>query len=229
MSQDSIRKRYERYGAGPYYRQFGAQYRNPHELAVRRAVHAAVAAWGLDLTRVLDLACGSGEVTLALRDGTCPTPAHPAPDSLGGGSTGGWASRASAGLANDLDLAKQDRWQDRDRTATAIEGLDPYTGAAYQARTGQPAEALTFEAIAGGALDGRRYSLVVCSYALHLVPPSRLPRLAYQLSRIAGALLVLSPHKRPNLRPEWGWTLAGEMVIDRVRARCYWRTGQIDV
>ena len=212
MSQDSIRKQYERYGAGPYYRQFGAQYRNPHELAVRRAVQVAVAAWGLNLTRVLDLACGSGEVTLALRDGTCPTPAHPAPDSLGGGSTGGWASRASA-----------------DRGATTIEGLDPYTGAAYQARTGQPAEALTFEAIAGGALDGRRYSLVVCSYALHLVSPSRLPRLAYQLSRVAGALLVLTPHKRPHLRPEWGWALAGEMVVDRVRARCYWPVGQMDV
>ena len=184
MSQDSIRKRYERYGAEPYYRQFGAQYRNPHELAVRRAVQEAVAAWGLNLTRVLDLACGSGEVTLALRD---------------------------------------------DLGATAIEGLDPYTGAAYQARTGQPAEALTFEAIAGGALDGRRYSLVVCSYALHLVSPSRLPRLAYQLSRVAGALLVLTPHKRPHLRPEWGWALAGDMVVDRVRARCYWPMGQMDV
>ena len=187
MSTDAIRKAYQRHGVEPYYRQFGAQYRNPHELAVRRAVQAAVAAWRLDLTRVLDLACGSGEVTLALRD----------------------------------DLA----WHDRDRGAPAVDGLDPYTGAAYQARTGQPAEALTFEAIAGGALDGRRYSLVVCSYALHLVPSSRLPRLAYQLSRIAGALLVLTPHKRPNLRPEWGWVLTGEMVIDRVRARCYRSTG----
>jgi SAM-dependent methyltransferase len=213
MPAEAIRKAYQRHGVEPYYRQFGAQYRNPHELAVRRAVQAAVAAWGLDLTRVLDLACGSGEVTLALRDDTCPTPAQ---------STGGWASRASAGLANDLDLAKQDR----DRGATAVEGLDPYTGAAYQARTGQPAEALSFEAIAGGALDGRRYSLVVCSYALHLVPPSRLPRLAYQLSRIAGALLVLTPHKRPHLRPEWGWRLVGEMVVERVRARSYQSTGE---
>ena len=159
-------------------------------------------------------------------DDTCPTPAQ---------STGGWASRASAGLANDLHLANdlawqnRDRWQDRDRGATAVEGLDPYTGAAYQARTGQPAEALSFEAIAGGALDGRRYSLVVCSYALHLLAPSRLPRLVYQLSLISSVLLVLTPHKRPHLRPEWGWELTGEIVVERVRARCYRPVGQIDV
>jgi 2-polyprenyl-3-methyl-5-hydroxy-6-metoxy-1,4-benzoquinol methylase len=175
MPDDSIRDQYLRYGARGYYEQFGAQYHNPHELAVRRAIHAAAAGWSLDLTRVLDLACGSGEVTLALRE-------------LG---------------------------------ATNIQGLDPFTGAAYQARTGQLAEGLSFEAIAGGALDGRRYSLVVCSYALHLLTPSRLPRLAYQLSRIADALLVLTPHKRPHLRPEWGWELTGEMVVERVRARCY--------
>src|SRR5437899_2307616 len=113
MADDAIRNKYSRYGAQGYYEQFGAQYRNPHELAVRRAVRVAVAAWGLDLTRVLDLACGSGEVTLALRDDTCPTPAQ---------STGGWASRASADLANALDLANDLAWQDRDRGATAVEG-----------------------------------------------------------------------------------------------------------
>jgi len=181
VAEDSIRAQYARYGAPGYYEQFGAHYRNPHELAVRHAVHAAVAAWDLDLTYVLDLACGSGEVTLALRD----LPAR------------------------------------SDRGPRTIEGLDPFTGAAYQARTGQLAEALSFEAIAGGALEGRRYSLVVCSYALHLLDPSRLPRLTYQLSRIAGALLVLTPHKRPHLRRDWGWELTGEMVVERVRVRGY--------
>lgn len=189
MPDDSIRDQYVRYGAQGYYEQFGGQYRNPHELAVRQAIHTAVASWELDLTHVLDLACGSGEVTLALRD----------------------------------ELAKQVRG------AGAIDGLDPYTGAAYQARTGQAAEALSFEAIAGGALDGRHYSLVVCSYALHLLALSRLPRLVYQLSRVGDALLVLTPHKRPLLRAEWGWTLIGEMVIQRVRARCYQAGQHIDV
>lgn len=171
----SVRAGYEALGVRGYYQRHGARYRNPHEPAVQQALAAAVAAWQPDLSRVLDLACGSGEATLALR-------------ALG---------------------------------AQAIEGVDPFTAEAYQARTGQPALALSFEAVAGGALEGRRYSLIVCSYALHLLAPSRLPQLAYQLSRLAPALLVLSPHKRPHLRPEWGWRLEGERVVERVRTRLY--------
>jgi hypothetical protein len=108
--------------------------------------------------------------------------------------------------------------------AGAIHGVDPYTGRAYQARTGQPAEPLSFEAIAAGALADRHYSLIVCSYALHLLQPSRLPQLAYALSLVSPGLLILTPHKRPALRPEWGWELVGEMVVDRVRVRCYHST-----
>jgi trans-aconitate methyltransferase len=171
----AIRKEYETHGVRGYYQQHGAQYRNPHERSVARALAAAVRAWQPDLTHVLDLACGSGEATLALQ-------------SLGAGR---------------------------------IDGLDPYTGPAYQARTGQPAEPLSFEAIAAGALAGRRYSLIVCSYALHLLQPSRLPQLAYTLSQLAPSLLVLTPHKRPDLRPEWGWALQAEQVVERVRARHY--------
>ena len=171
----SIRHEYEQHGVQGYYQHFGAAYRNPHELAVRHALHTAVAAWGLDLSRVLDLACGSGEATLALRE---------------------------AGAAQ-------------------VDGVDPYTAAAYAERTGQPAETLTFEAIAAGALDGRQYRLIVCSYALHLLELSRLPQLVYQLSRVAPALLVLTPHKRPQLRPEWGFTLAAELRVERVRVRRY--------
>ena len=173
--EPSLRSRYQRFGVRPYYQQHGAGYRNPHEPAVRSALRQAVRAWELDLGRVLDLACGSGEATLALRE-------------LGAGE---------------------------------IDGVDPYTGPAYQTRTGQAAEPYSFEQVAAGALDGRRYSLIVCSYALHLLDPSRLPRLVYQLSRLSPSLLVLTPHKRPHLRPEWGWTLVSEMVVERVRARFY--------
>jgi hypothetical protein len=63
----------------------------------------------------------------------------------------------------------------------------------------------------------------VCSFALHLVALSRLPGLAAQLSSIGTALLVLTPHKRPQLRPEWGWLCADELLIERVRARYYRR------
>src|SRR5262245_9963803 len=82
----AIRHQYEELGVTEFYTEHGAAYRNPHEAAIREVLQVVVPRWQLDLTRVLDLACGSGEVTLALRE-------------LG---------------------------------AAAIEGVDPYTGAAYQ-------------------------------------------------------------------------------------------------
>ena len=171
----ALRPAYERYGVAGFYQRHGASYRNPHEPIVARLIGQAVARWQLPLGRVLDLACGSGEATLALR-------------ALG------------AGL---------------------VEGIDPYTGAAYAERTGHPAEPLSFEQVAAGALAGRRYDLAVCSFALHLAEPSRLPALCIQLSLLAPRLLVLTPHKRPHIRPEWGWQPLGELLDERVRARCY--------
>jgi SAM-dependent methyltransferase len=175
----SIRAEYEAHGVQRYYDQFGATYRNPHEDAIRTALREAVAGWKVDLAgRVLDLACGSGEVTLMLRE-------------LGG---------------------------------QQIDGVDPYTGAAYYERTGQTAELYTFADIAAGVLNGRHYDLIVCSFALHLVENSRLPVLAYQLTALADTLLILTPHKRPHLTAAWGWQLYQEMLIDRVRMRLYRRT-----
>lgn len=171
----SIREEYERHGADAYYQQYGSTYRNPHEDSIIRCLRLATERWPLDLSHVLDLAAGSGEVTLALRD-------------LG---------------------------------AKKIDAIDPYTADAYAQRTGQLAEPFTFAHIAAGALDGRQYSLIACSFALHLCEPSRLPGLMYQLSLVADSLLVLTPHKRPYIAREWGWELEGEFVVERVRTRFY--------
>jgi SAM-dependent methyltransferase len=171
----SIRAEYQARGVRGFYAGSGADYRNPHEPQLRRCVRAAVETWRPDLTHVLDLAAGSGEATLALRE-------------LG---------------------------------ATRVDGIDPYTADAYATRTGNAAEQLTFEDVAAGALSERRYSLIVCSFALHLCEPSRLPAVAQQMSLVAGELLVLTPHKRPLIKPEWGWDPVGEVVVERVRARFY--------
>ena len=171
----SIRGEYQRHGVRGFYEHSGAAYRNPHEPQIRRCLAHVVRAWRPDLSRVLDLAAGSGEATLALRD-------------LG---------------ASDID------------------GVDPYTADAYAARTGRAAERFSFEDVAAGTLAGRHYSLIVCSFALHLCEPSRRPAVAYQLSLAGDARLVLTPHKRPQIRREWGWVLVGERVEQRVRARFY--------
>ena len=173
----SIRAQYEHRGVRGFYAESGADYRNPHEPQLRRCIARAVELWRPDLSHVLDLAAGSGEVTLALRE-------------LG---------------------------------ATRVVGVDPFTADAYLARTGRPAERLTFEAVAAGALAGRRYSLVACSFALHLLDRSRLPAVCQQLALVSDALLILTPHKRPVIKREWGLELVGEDVVERVRARFYRR------
>ncbi|MBC6421866.1 MAG: hypothetical protein GDA38_10160 [Hormoscilla sp. SP12CHS1] len=171
----SIRKKYERYSVTGFYQQFGDDYRNPHEPAINRMIQLAVQKWPLDLQKVLDLACGSGEVTLALHN---------------------------FGYDN-------------------IDAIDPYTYNAYSQRTGKGAETYSFEDIGNGILWGRYYSLIICSFALHLLSESRLPIVAYNLSAIADSLVIITPHKRPHLQPEWGWNYRDELVLDSVRSRFY--------
>jgi SAM-dependent methyltransferase len=132
-------------------------------------------------------------------------------------------------LARVLDLAAgsgEATFALRALGAGTIEGIDPFTFEAYRERTGQVAGRETFEQIAAGALARRHYTLIVCSFAMHLVEPSRLPRLAMQLSLIGDRLLILTPHKRPQIRSEWGWLVEGERVVQRVRSRLYRSTSR---
>jgi SAM-dependent methyltransferase len=177
-TNDAIRNQYDRHGVEGYYSQFGAEYRNPHETIIRESLRIAAERWPLDLTRVLDLACGSGEATLVLRE-------------LG---------------------------------AIEIDGIDPFTSEAYRVRTGKAAENLSFEQIAAGALAGRVYSLIVCSFAMHLLEESWLPALLAQLGMLSDRLLILTPHKRPELVAGWGWELEDEFTHERVRVRYYRKT-----
>jgi SAM-dependent methyltransferase len=179
-ARNGIRPLYDELGAQTYYQQHGSAYRNPHEAIVTRAVQDAVTRWGLDTTRVLDLACGSGEVTLALR-------------ALG---------------------------------ISSVVGVDPYTWQAYETRTGQKALRHTFEDVALGALADERYSLVICSFALHLLAASWLPRLSQQLAVLAPSLVIITPHKRPALVEAWGWHLGAEEMSERVRTRLYLRVSR---
>jgi SAM-dependent methyltransferase len=167
-----IRPQYEELGVEGYYAVHGSSYRNPHEQQIHYLLERLLP--DLNLSNVLDLACGSGEVTSKLLE-------HQA----------------------------------------QVSGIDPYTAAAYLARTGQIAELFSFEDIAAGAIHERRYSLVICSFAMHLCPSSRLPTLAYQLAQISPKLLILSPHKRPLLKPEWGWKLETQISFERVKARVF--------
>ncbi len=179
----SIRAEYTKRGADAFYRESGDSYRNPHEPQVDVVLRDAVARWNPDLSDVLDLAAGSGEATIILRE-------------LG---------------------------------AQRIIGIDPFTADAYESRTGLPCEKLSFEQIAAGVISDRRFSLIVCSFAMHLCPGSRLAALAWQLSLIAPAMIIVTPHKRPMLREEWGWKLEDEFVRQRVRARWHRSTNRVNI
>jgi SAM-dependent methyltransferase len=174
-SPKSVREAYAQFGVETWYSSHGDEYRNPHEEGVRYAVASFVRKFPPG--RVLDLACGSGEVTLALRD-----------------------------LGVELER---------------IDGCDPFTGAAYRERTGKEAHPWSFIELTRGLQA--EYGTVVCSFALHLCPPSWLPLLVRALASSSRALLVLTPHKRPELRSSWGMVLEEEryFVEHRVRARFY--------
>lgn len=172
----SIRSQYEEFGTIEFYKQHGARYRNPHEPHIHAALLEAHVRWQLPLHRVLDLCCGSGEVTEALQ-------------AFG---------------------------------ADAVVGCDPFTYEAYYERTKKIALRFSFADIAQGALHTQgQYSLIVCSYALHLVGKSWLPAICKRLGEQTNQLLILTPHKRPELKDEWGWKLEEEFVLEGVRARYY--------
>lgn len=173
-----VRRGYEEHGVNGYYAQFGAVYRNPHEDTVREIILQLVERWKLQRTeRILDLACGSGEVTLVL-------------EALG---------------------------------FQKIDGIDPYTAEAYEERVRRSIFGKwTFEQIADGCMaEEGVYDTIVCSFAAHLISPSYLPVVMQQLKYIGRKLVILTPHKRPEIKEKWGWTMKDEFVHDRVRARLY--------
>ncbi|MBO0723459.1 MAG: hypothetical protein J2P41_21725, partial [Blastocatellia bacterium] len=89
--------------------------------------------------------------------------------------------------------------------------------------------ALDFERIAEGALAGRSYSLIVCSFALHLIEVSWLPSLLARLGAISQRLLIITPHKRPVIKSAWGWSIEDEFIRERVRARIYSRNSRFEI
>ncbi|MES1917573.1 MAG: hypothetical protein MHM6MM_009284 [Cercozoa sp. M6MM] len=201
--EKGIRGEYEEKGVSGFYESQGAEYTNPHEPRVRKALLDTLRTVPVDTTRVLDLCCGSGEVTSFLRD----------------------------------------------RGVRDIVGCDPFTHEAFLKRTGSPAWQLSFADIADGEWGGadendtvdnedenhdtnenfeqneyeknNTFSLCVCSYAMHLCPTHRLSMLLYFLACRCRQLLILTPHKRPVLPPNCGFTLQREFVVERVRVRYY--------
>ena len=97
---------------------------------------------------------------------------------------------------------------------------DPFTGAAFLSAQGRSLDAeWSFAAIADGVLEERSFDVVICSYALHLCERSRLARICHELAQRADHLVVITPHKQPELRPGWGFALFEEHRDSKWRTR----------
>lgn len=188
----SMTDEYNRLGVDQYYTLHCEDYRNVHYPEIVRAVdtlmHHVMLTGEVDgRLRVLDLACGSGEATLALEE---------------------WKTTQAGTRLSSL----------------SIDAADPYTGPAFEQRTGRTAEPFSFEDVANGYLAERQgeYDLCICSFALHLLQEkSRLWKTLHALAASCHFLAILSPHKRPDIAQNTGWQLEAEVVVERVRVRLF--------
>eukprot|EP01084_Bolivina_argentea_P316030 547709_1 len=193
-ASSGIRNDYESMGVQNYYIQHGNDYRNPHEIKINYALNKLLFnndnKWikQIDFSYILDLCCGSGEMTIYLQ--------------------------------NYLQKSKQHKTDNNIK----IDAIDPYTDIAYFNRTGIKAYKYNFEDIQNGILwelNSKYYSLIICSYALHLCKLSRLSSVCYCMSMIGKKLLIITPHKRPIIDKKMGWNLLYENVDQKVRIRLY--------
>ncbi|THH31186.1 hypothetical protein EUX98_g3011 [Antrodiella citrinella] len=138
-----------------------------------------------------------------------------------------------------------------------------FTAEAFKTRTTLSCSTWTFQDIADGALadqlkdsapvphpvtseeaeqeaesdlPNQAVEMTICSFALHLIDsPSELFALLWEISLRSRWLVVLAPHKKPEMKLGWGWVKwdadewtecpmtrsDGEFLQDRVHCRVY--------
>ncbi|KAF8558371.1 hypothetical protein OG21DRAFT_1586242 [Imleria badia] len=225
--QQSMRANYGEHGVD----NVGASYRNPHFPGVRACMFTWLERWWTHEKRavgsrsplIFDMACGTGEVTVAAYEWWKRGVLGMQP------SKKGMASQRHDTLSTETDGLEGESSIPRTRQVPddlLFTAADPYTQAAYVERTTLPCAPLSFRDISEGLLppiistatsigvsptsnmevsmDG--IDMVVCSFALHLVKSSsELFALLRELSTKAHWLVVLAPHKKPEIKDGWGW------------------------
>lgn len=79
-----------------------------------------------------------------------------------------------------------------------IVGCDPFTFALFEKNTRLPCLKFSFKDVIRG-VDLGHNSLIVSSFALHLCPEKDLFPLVWNLLEAATMLVIITPHKRPEL------------------------------
>lgn len=175
----SIRESYQEQGVQSFYSQYGNNYSNPHENTIHKHLKNLIQKEHISGNNsVLDLCCGSGEVTRFL---------------------------IGQGINN-------------------IEGIDPFTSKIYKNRTKKNCFELNFSEIAQGEMQ-KKYDIIICSFAMHLCDTSLLPSLLFRLALNSKKLIIISPHKKPDIN--FYWELNENYYFDRVRTRIFLNTIKI--
>lgn len=102
--------------------------------------------------------------------------------------------------------------------AGQLTGCDPYTHALFERKTGCPCLQYSFMDVIRNGLPGQ-YSLIVSSFALHLCPIKDLFSLSWNLLQAAPLLVVITPHKRPELEKLPGIQLVWEDAVETARGK----------
>ncbi|HLP94056.1 MAG TPA: hypothetical protein VK168_08465 [Saprospiraceae bacterium] len=99
-----------------------------------------------------------------------------------------------------------------------ITGSDPFTHQLYSRQTGLPCLELSFRDVIRNGLPGQ-YSVVISSFALHLCPEKELFPLIWNLLQAAPLLVLITPHKRPELEKLSGISLLWEDAVETTRGK----------
>ena len=99
-------------------------------------------------------------------------------------------------------------------------GCDPFTHQLFEKNTGQTCLSFSFEDIIKGALTNNQspttnnhYTNIMCSFAMHLCPEKQLFPLVAQLFLVTKNIVIITPHKRPELEKLSNVTLTFEDFV----------------
>jgi len=95
---------------------------------------------------------------------------------------------------------------------------DPFTGDAYSRNFGIQCLPISFMDVIRGHLKAD-FSSIICSFALHLCPEKQLFPLVHALLGCAPQLVVITPHKRPDLTKISGISLDFEDACPTERGK----------
>lgn len=190
----AIRNIYEAIGAEAYYKNHGSKYRNPHFATLNEVLPAM-------LDSMLVPALGASEGMAALEfsclDFCC----------------------GSGEFTQILDI-----WCQKKGAKCTITGADPFTREAYSKATNRVARDWSFASVCDGVLDdeGATFDLVVISYAIHLLDPSRMYSFFNAMANHSKYMLIISPTKNKGLvSSAHGWEATGYETNRKVHLRLY--------